>query len=83
MNDRTNKKRVFTRKPHNSFLYKWSPENNINAKSFSVFSSGNPSTCDALPYSQGEDWITTYTYQFTTDGLNQHQYAYVACGYVE
>ena len=76
-------KRVFVRKPYNSQLYKWSPqETDKKAKKNDGLSRGN-TFCNATPFSQGEDWRTSYAYAVViTDGI-QHREAYVECDYVQ
>lgn len=73
-------KKVFTKKTYGSQLYKWSPlpfEKNGNV------STEKPFYCTATAGSQGEDWISTYSFDITViNGLQGHL-AYVACDYVE
>ena len=43
----------------------------------------HPHFCNAIPGSQGEDWITTYDYESIVVGiLGFKRIAYVACDYV-
>jgi len=73
-------KKVFTLKTTGSQLYKWSPlPFNKNAS----LRDQKPFYCDATAGSQGQDWITTYSFNITVvDGVQGHS-AYVACDYVE
>lgn len=76
------KKLVFTRKPHNGFLYKWSPgKNEVNKTSNKKISS--PIGCTAIANSQGQDYNTTYVYDSEIINGEEHKFAYVECGYVE
>jgi len=76
-------KKVFSCKPYSSFLYTWSPDTEINKnKSNSVDKLKTPSYCNAVTSSQGEDWVVTYVYDKTFDGI-YHRWAYVECDYVE
>jgi hypothetical protein len=75
------KKQQFTIKTYGAQLYKWSPtpsDKKIIAKS------QKPFYCNATPNSQGQDWISTYSYNiFVTPNGQQERLAYVECGYVE
>lgn len=75
-------KKIFSRKPYNSFLYKWSPDT-TSLKSKITLQNGLPTFCNALPFSQGEDWVTTYTYNFSVVNGMEHHGAYVECDYVQ
>lgn len=75
-------KRIFTRKPYNSYLYKWSPDESL-ASNKTKTRSGLPTDCSAEPFSQGEDWITTYVYEFIITDGREHHLAYVECDYVK
>ena len=73
-------KKVFTAKTYGAQLYKWSP---IPSEK-KISRSEKPSFCSASPNSQGQDWITTYVYNFSvTPNGEQQRLAYVACDYVE
>ena len=48
--------------------------NKINAKPF---------FCNAIPNSQGEDWISRYVYQVVIIDNTQKRLAYVECDYVQ
>lgn len=74
-------KQVFTSKTYGAQLYKWSPESNQKKV---VKPNSKPFYCNAIPFSQGQDWITSYVYDITiTDKGEQQKIAYVACDYVE
>ena len=73
-------KKVFTLKTYGANLYKWSPlpadkekKNKTNVKPF---------YCNAIAYSQGQDWITTYSYNLVVVNGEQQRIAYVECDYV-
>lgn len=72
-------KPIFTRKTYNNKLYKWAP---TKIEKVRVTSPENPYYCDALPGSQGQDWITTYCYNQVVTGIVISRFAYVACDYV-
>lgn len=74
-------KKVFTQKTYGAQLYKWSPPSNDIAKSNN--NSKKPYFCNATPFSQGQDWITTYAYDLIVVNSQQEKIAYVECGYVE
>lgn len=74
-------KQIFTRKPYVGFLYKWSPETNVIKKS-NQHSSGLPTGCTAIAFTQGEDYNTTYAYDFKIINGNEKHFAYVECDYV-
>lgn len=76
------KRKEFTRKPYSSFLYKWSPDTSVS-KNKTITETGLPEFCNATPFSQGEDWKTTYVYEYTIINGVPHHGAYVECGYVE
>ncbi len=73
-------KRVFVRKSSGANLYKWSPSpNDINKRPATAKA---PYFCNAIPNTQGEDWITTYTYNLVVINSVAHRIAYVQCDYV-
>ncbi len=75
-------KKVFIRKGVGPNLYKWSPTpNNFDRKP--VVNNKRSYFCDARPNSQGQDWITTYSYNIVLVNSKQERVAYVACDYVE
>ncbi len=74
-------KKIFTRKPYNSFLYKWSPETTvIKTPKIDKLKS---EFCNAVNFSQGEDWVVTYMYDLVYSNGEYHRLAYVECDYVE
>ena len=74
-------KKVFIQKSYGNQLYKWSPQPvNYDNKGQAA---GKPFFCNATPGSQGEDWITTYVYDFIVVNSQQKRSAYVECDYVE
>ncbi len=73
-------KQVFTIKTYGANLYKWSPLPSDRPK---VKGNQRPFYCTAIAGSQGEDWITTYCYNFEVINSQQVRLAYVACDYVE
>jgi len=75
-------KKVFTQKTYGSNLYKWSPLPNDNTKA-KERGGKRPFYCNAIPYSQGQDWITTYSYNIAVVDGEQEKLAYVECDYVE
>lgn len=77
-----NEKRVFVRKPYNTQLYKWSPVE-TDKKATKNDAQSNKFFCDAKPFGQGEDWITSYSYVLVITGGVQHREAYVECDYVQ
>jgi hypothetical protein len=84
-NNKNNKmafgKPTFTLKTYGSQLNKRSPQS--NDKKLSI-QSQKPFYCNATPYSQGQDWVTTYSYDIiVTANGEQQRIAYVACDYVE
>lgn len=74
-------KQTFLLKTYGANKYKWSPESNDKPKHLHI---DRPFYCNAISGSQGQDWITTYSYtiNITTDGIKE-KLAYVECGYVE
>jgi hypothetical protein len=74
-------KKEFTRRPHDKFLYRWSPETEITKKQKTVVA---PETgCEATPSSQGIDNNVTYVYEVVNNNGVLSRIAYVACDYVE
>jgi hypothetical protein len=73
--------KVFTRKPYDKQLYKWSPHDDVRKKKKKT-AAGIPD-CTATAGSQGEDWNVTYVYQRTILKGIEHRYAYVECDYVK
>jgi hypothetical protein len=73
-------KKVFTNKTFGAQLYKWSP---LPTTKNANLAHNKPFYCTATAGSQGEDWITTYSYNITVVNGQQGHSAYVACDYVE
>lgn len=80
-------KKVFAQKGVGSNLYLWSPQPNnfSNKKTSSNGGGGNskPFYCNATAGSQGQDWVTTYTYNLEVVDYQQAHFAYVECDYVQ
>ncbi len=75
-------KRVFVQKTYGPQLYKWSPETNIVRTKNQTTSVKKPYYCNATTNSQGQDWISTYSYNIVVLGGQQQRIAYVECDYV-
>jgi hypothetical protein len=73
--------KVFTRKPYDKNLYKWSPQQ--ETKKAAKKSQPDGIGCTATPNSQGEDWNVTYVYEKVITNSIEHRYAYVECDYVK
>ena len=73
-------KKVFTLKTYGAKLYKWSP---IPFEYKRIPSRKRPYFCNATPYSQGQDWISSYSFNIVVVNYKQERSAYVACDYVE
>jgi hypothetical protein len=73
--------KVFVRKGAGPNLYKWSPLTVNYDKKTEVKVKRNY-FCDARPNTQGQDWITTYSYNIVLVNSAQVRVAYVACDYV-
>ena len=72
-------KKKYTLKTYGSQLYKWSPlpfNKNIRKDE-------KPFYCSATAGSQGQDWVTTYSFNILVNDGIQSRLAYVACDYVE
>lgn len=75
-----NIKRVFTEKTYGAQLYKWSPSTSDKK----VVKTSKPFYCNASSGSQGQDWVSTYSYNIVvTANGEQQKLAYVECDYVE
>ena len=74
-------KKIFTRKSHGGFLYKWSPDTSIVRQP--RIDKIKAQFCNAIKFSQGEDWDTTYVYDLVYSNGEYHRNAYVECDYVE
>ena len=79
----TKDRKVFTRKPYDKHLYKWTPQTTDKKSVKNKQVRRNGVFCDAKPYTNGEDWVTTYVYELINDNGVQRRYAYVECNYVE
>lgn len=74
-------KKVFTQKTYGAQLYKWSP---IPSDKATLKNGQRPYYCSATPGSQGQDWVTTYSYNLQVSPSGQQErIAYVECDYVE
>ncbi len=73
-------KPVFTNKTYGAQLYKWSP---LPSDKPRANTNKRPFYCTAIPGSQGQDWITTYSYDLIVVNSQQEHSAYVECDYVE
>lgn len=73
-------KKVFTLKTFDAKLYKWSP---IPFEYKRLAKTKRPFFCNATPFSQGQDWISTYSFDVIVVDYKQERSAYVACDYVE
>lgn len=75
-------RREFARKPYNSFLYRWSPIDDITKKKKPR--GGGDLFCNAQAGSvDGEDFFTTFVYDKVNQNGTIRKFAYVECGYVE
>ena len=72
--------KVFTNKTFGAQLYKWSPLPTDKPK---ARNNQRPFYCTAVAGSQGEDWITTYSYDIAVINGKQERLAYVECDYVQ
>lgn len=65
-----------------SQLYKWSPDTSVkkNTKKKGI---GKKYFCVTPNGSQGNDFISTYSYVVVVVNSETHRKAYVQCGYVE
>lgn len=79
----------YTLKTYNSPLYTWNPSSSDkkaknNQNQSTAGAGGNKYYCTATPYSQGEDWISTYSYNIAVSSSGvQERIAYVECDYVQ
>lgn len=78
----------YTLKTYNTPLYTWDPlsyDKKVRRDiGMNAASGGKKYFCNAVPYSQGEDWVTTYVYNvFVTPETVVQRIAYVACDYVQ
>lgn len=78
-----NKILCYTRKTYNGNQYTWCPDE-FEKRNVGSGIGGKKFFCTAKPYSQGEDWITTYVYDIrVTPEAVQQRVAYVECDYVK
>jgi hypothetical protein len=75
------KNREYTRRIDGLMVYKWKPDANLTKTNLTV--SKNVKYCDAKPFSQGFDFISTYSYMLSVINNEQVRIAYVACDYVQ
>jgi len=73
----------FIRKNLSNYIYSWSPSPNDFGTSKNKQNNPIKNYCTAIPFSNGEDWITTYAYLDVYVGTTIKREAYVACDYVE
>jgi hypothetical protein len=68
-------------KTYGANKYKWSPEKVDKNK---TQNNDNKFYCNAISGSQGQDWISTYSYiiNITENGIKE-KIAYVECDYVQ
>ena len=76
------KRGKFTLKTYQSNLYTWSPDTNIDKTNKLYDKTKQKNYCTAIPYSQGEDWVSTYSYDTSFDNGVLKKIAYVECDYV-
>lgn len=74
-------------KQYNVELYTWSPEkypftDNKSRASFGIQVIPIPIYCNALPGTQGQDWVTSYDYNIVVTSGAVQRLAYMACDYV-
>lgn len=72
-------KKTFTLKTYGAKLYTWSPVNGDKP----INNGQRPFYCDAGAGSQGQDWITSYSYNILVINGQQQHLAYVVCDYAE
>jgi len=78
--------RKYIEKTGGSYLYVWTPE--CEKVTSNVLKSRRKNTtnnfCNAVAHSNGDDFITTYSYDLSYDNRQKESRdAYVECGYVE
>lgn len=73
-------KQIFVLKTFGAQLYKWSPQPTSKSPKITA---QKQDYCTATPGSQGEDWVTTYSYNVEVVNGKQKRLAYVECDYVE
>jgi hypothetical protein len=79
----SNGRGCFGIKQYDSDLYTWCPlPNDIRRQILQFKEIIQPTYCNAIPGSQGQDWITTYDYNITVGSDGVERLAYMACDYV-
>jgi hypothetical protein len=68
-------------KTYDNYLYTWTPQTPTYNKGKNT--ADKKSYCNALPGSQGQDWICTYVYDISVSIGEQERLAYVECDYVK
>jgi hypothetical protein len=69
-------------KTYNSQVFVWSPGSD-NKKVNPKNENKRPYFCNATYRSQGQDWVTSWTYDLLVVNYIQERSAYVECGYAE
>jgi hypothetical protein len=84
------KRGCYALKTYGNYLYTWCPETptyNSKKSKLIINNPNNPNNrkyyCTATPGSQGEDWISTYSYDISSFNGVQERIAYVECDYVQ
>jgi len=73
-------RKQFARKPYGKYLYKWTPFEDTKKKKKAP---EQTFFCNAKPNTNGEDFITTYSYNQINDNGKIKRFAYVECDYVQ
>lgn len=77
------KKLVFTAKPFEGFLYKWSPDDNVIKKNKKKQNNNPTEFCNAIPFSNGFDTVSKYCYRINIVDGKINKMAYFSCGYIK
>lgn len=77
------KKLVFTAKPYEGFLYKWSPDDNLIKKRIPIEKGTTTEFCSAIPFSNGFDSVSKYCYRIKIIDGKINKEAYFTCGYIK
>ena len=77
------KRGCYTIKTYQNYLYTWCPDNQIKKRGNPAAGGNAKKFCNAIPYSQGEDWICKYVADTIMQNNEQRKLAYVACDYVK
>lgn len=78
-----NKRGCFGIKQYSSDLYTWCPptfDYHVAVQQFQAIA--QPAYCNAIPGTQGQDWVTTYDYNIAVGSDGIERVAYMACDYV-